>query len=248
MAGSGGFFRSVDDTIIWDSRSNPALGDLGPGENLSLNFRLTPLSYQSIVPGSEPTIKVKVKIIGERILASGAVEDIELSDERTLRLGTNLSLSPKVFRSQGNIENSGPIPPKVNQVTTYTVSWSLSNTFNTAQNVEVRAALPPYVEWTSVISPTTEDVIYNPVTKEVVWRVSQVVAGAGYKSAAKEVNFQISFLPSVSQVGTAPELMGGVFVTGTDRVTNTEVQASAPVVNTRWNGVDFKEGYDKVGQ
>lgn len=247
VAGSGGFFQSINDTIVWDKRSIEELSQLDPGSDVSMDFRLTPLSYQSVPSGSTPEIRVKVKVRGERILTSGAVENIESNDERLLRLATNLSLIPKLVRSQGLIENSGPIPPKADQSTTYTVVWTLSNTFNTANSVEIKATLPPYVQWTGLISPKSEDVIFNPTTQEVVWRLNQVVAGAGYKTSPREVMFQISFLPSVSQVNTTPDLLGSASVKGVDKVTNTAVQSSALPLNTRFSSdPTFKEGYDKV--
>lgn len=247
-AGSGGFFRSVDDTIVWDSRSNQNLGDLPPGESIGLNFRFTPLGYQSVPSGASPQINVKLRITGDRILSSGATEKIELTEEKVLRLATNVNLATKSVRSEGNIENSGPVPPKVNTPTTYTVVWSLSNTFNTAGSIEVVATLPPYVEWKDIVSPATEDVTYNPTSKSVVWRVPQLVAGAGYKSSPKQVSFQVSFLPSTSQINSAPEIVGGAVLNGTDRVTNTSITETGPAVTTKFNDSSFKDGYDKVGQ
>ncbi len=247
VAGTGGFFRSIDNTILWDKRSIGKLGSLGPGEDLSMNFRFTPQSYQSIPSGVAPEIKMKVKATAERILSSGAVENIESSEERIIKLATNLTLTPKIVRSLGQIGNSGPIPPKADKETTYTVVWSISNSFNTANNVEIKAVLPPYVKWTGVKSPTTEDIIFNPDANEVVWRVNQIVAGTGYKGAAKEVMFQISFLPSTSQVGTAPELIGPVSIKGVDKVTGTTVSGTAPTLTTNFSSdTTFKRDDDKV--
>jgi hypothetical protein len=248
-AGSGGFFRSVDDTILWDRRSIAALGELGPGEDIGMDFRFTPLSYQSIPSGASPEIKVRVRVAGERILSSGAVESIESIEEKTIKLATNLALNPRIVRGQGSIENSGPIPPKADTETTYTVIWNLSNTFNSANNIEVKAVLPQYVKWTNVKSPASEDITFNPTTNEVLWRVSQIAAGAGYKSAAKEVQFQISFLPSVSQINSTPELMGPVAIKGTDRVTNTPINSTAPALTTSFSSdSSFRSGDDKVVQ
>lgn len=247
VAGSGGFFRSIDNTILWDKRSISELGDLGPGEDVNMNFRLTPLSYQSIQNGSTPEIKMKVKVTGERILASGAVENIQSDEERTIKLATNFALNPKVVRSIGSLENSGLIPPKADKETTYTIVWSLSNSFNTGNNIEVKAVLPPYVRWTSQKSPSTEDIIFNPVNNEVVWRINQIAAGAGFKSPAKEVMFQVSFLPSVSQVGTAPEIVGVASIKGTDRVTGATITGTSPALTSSFaSDPTFKEGYDKV--
>ena len=247
LPSSGGFFRSIDNTILWDKRAIEGLDEIEPGEGLIMNFRFTPLSYQSMPSGALPEIKLKVKVTGERILSSGAVENIESVEERTIKLATNLTLAPKIVRSQGNIENSGPIPPQADKETTYTVVWPLSNTFNTANNVEVKATLPSYVKWTNIKNPTTEDIIFNPDTHEVIWRLNQIVAGAGYKSAAKEAQFQISFLPSVSQIGQAPELVGPVSIRGIDKATGVTISSSAPALTSFFSAdPTYKYGDEKV--
>lgn len=247
LPSSGGFFRSIDNTILWDKRAVEGLREMEPGEGLIMNFRFTPQSYQSMPSGALPEIKLKVKVTGERILSSGAVENIESIEERTIKLATNLTLAPKIVRSQGNIENSGPIPPKADKETTYTVVWSLSNTFNTANTVEVKAVLPSYVKWANIKIPATEDIIFNPDTHEVIWRLNQIVAGTGYKSAAKEVQFQISFLPSVSQIGQASELIGPVSIRGIDKVTGVTITSSAPALTSSFSSdPTYKYGDEKV--
>ncbi|HEY4516038.1 MAG TPA: hypothetical protein VJH67_02530 [Candidatus Paceibacterota bacterium] len=247
-AGNGGFFRSVDDTILWDARSLSELGSLAPGEDVDLNFRFNPIAYQSIPAGTLSQIKVKIKVVGERVLDSGEPEKIELTLEKIVRLGTELSLVPKVVRVEGNIENTGPIPPRVDQKTTYAIVWSLANTFNAATGVEVIATLPSYVEWTGAKSPGTEDIVFDPISHQVIWRVPQIVAGAGYKGPAKQVAFQVALLPSVSQVGTNPEIIGPVTVRAKDKITTIDIFSNASALTTRFTDSSFKEGYDKVVQ
>ena len=50
---------------------------------------------------------------GERILESGSVESVLATETRKITLGTDINLLVKMVRSIGNIENSGPVPPKL---------------------------------------------------------------------------------------------------------------------------------------
>ena len=56
-------------------------------------------------------------------------------------------------RSIGPFENMGPIPPKADNETTYTIIFSLSSPFNDINSVEVTGSLPSYIAWKNLTSP-----------------------------------------------------------------------------------------------
>jgi hypothetical protein len=163
-------------------------------------------------------------------------------------LSTNIYLGSKIYRSQGNIENYGPIPPKADTPTSYTVHWSLGNTFNQVSNVEVRAELPLYVKWKGLHSPTGEKISFNSVTNEVVWEVGSVLPDTG-SSSKREVYFQIELTPSINQVGSSPVLIEDARLTGIDKVTGLKLNTSASSLNTNFTGdSSFRMGDEKVSQ
>jgi hypothetical protein len=244
---NNGFFQSSNDTILWDKRSVSEFADMDPGFEKLLTFRLSPFVYANIKGGAKPEIEITVKAKGERILDSGSVEPVSTVETRKIILATDLSLSSKTTRSTGSLENSGPIPPKVDAPTTYTVVWSISNTFNQVSNVEVRATLPSYVKWTNLKNPQSEIFSFNQVTNEVVWNAGSVLPNAGYSSPKREINFQLEFLPSVSQIGQSPDLLGITSISGIDKVTGLKIELQVPPATTNFLGdPGFKQGDDKV--
>ncbi len=246
-AGQGGFFRSTDDTILWDSRSVAELSDLGPGSQSRLSFRLTPLQYSSVPRSQRPEILITVKARGERVLESGSVEQVSAIETRKVVLSTDIGVVSKTVRSEGNFENSGPIPPKANVPTTYTVVWSISNSFNQVGNVEVRATLPPYVKWTGLFSPNSEKFAFNPTTNEIVWNVGTILPNTGFGSSPKNLYFQVEITPSTSQIGTDPVIVGEATLIGTDRATNSQIGVSSLPATTNFsNDGTFRMGDDKV--
>lgn len=246
---SGGFFQSSNDTILWDKRSVAEFADMGPGSDQRLSFRLAPFTYSNIASGAKPEIEMVIKATGERILESGSVEQVSAMATRKITLATDISLSSKVVRSIGNIENSGPIPPKVDVPTTYTVVWGIKNSFNQVSNVEVRATLPAYVKWTNLHNPSSEIVSLNAVTNEIVWNAGSVLPNTGFGSPEKQVYFQLEFLPSSSQIGQVPTILGEASLSGIDKVTGLRVGLKAPSVTTSFaEDLSFKTGDDKVGQ
>jgi hypothetical protein len=104
------------------------------------------------------------------------------------------------------------------------VIWGISNSFNQVSGIEVRAGLPSYVKWTGVYSPGSENISYNQVTNEVVWKAGSVLSNTGASGIKKEVAFQLEFLPSVSQLGTSPVLITAPTLTGIDKSTSGQVR------------------------
>lgn len=246
-AGNQGFFQSANNTILWDKRSVPELSDMGPGFEKELSFSLSPLLYANVVKGSKPEINITIKTVGERILESGSVEQVTAVETRKIILASDVSLLSKTTRSLGNLENSGPIPPKAGTPTTYTVVWEISNSFNQLSNVEVRATLPSYVKWTNLKSPQNEIFSFNQVTNEVIWNVGSVLPNTGFSSSKKQIYFQLEFLPSLSQVGQNPTLLGEAKLSGTDKVTGLKIETKSGGVTTSFSGdSEFKSGDDKV--
>jgi hypothetical protein len=244
---NNGFFQSSNNTIFWDKRSVDGLADMGPGSEQRFSFRLSPLLYFNIAQGAKPEIEMTVTTKGERVLDSGSVEQVSASQTRKITLTTDLGLAAKSARSLGNLENSGPIPPKVNVPTTYTVIWSISNSFNQVSNAEVRATLPPYVKWKGLSNPQNENITLNEVTNEVVWNVGSILPNTGLTSPAKEVLFQLELLPSTSQIGQSPTILGEATFSGIDKAVGLRIDTKAPAVTTNFSGdPSFKAGNEIV--
>ena len=116
-------------------------------------------------------------------------------------------------------------------------------------NVEVKAILPPYVKWTNLKSPDSEAFSFDPTTNEVVWNVGSILPNTGFDSPPREIYFQLEFLPSVSQVGQTPSLLGEASLSGIDKVTGLQIETTAPAVTTNFSGdSSFKTGDEKVVQ
>ncbi|MDO8521542.1 MAG: hypothetical protein Q7S52_05500 [bacterium] len=233
-AENGGFYRSSDDTIFWDERGNDALAVLEAGESGSVAFSFQPLPP---VSGNQllvnPTITAEVTVRGNRISETGVPEEIKSVMVQNVRVSSDAQFASRAVYYVGPFVNSGPLPPKVEQETTYTVIWSIVNTSNTILNSEVRAVLPVYVKWYGSVSPSKENIIYNRNTNEIIWSPGEIPAGTGIGKPPREVAFQLVLLPSISQVKTAPALITGTTFTGTDAFTNAPLKQEKPDVTTK---------------
>jgi hypothetical protein len=108
-------------------------------------------------------------------------------------------------------------------VTTYTVTWTVTNPLNNLTGATVVATLPPYMKWLNNVSPDSEKVSYDSNTNQITWNVGNVSSGAGSISPAREVSFQVSILPSVSQIGSTPDLIEQATVSSIFQAVTTEL-------------------------
>ncbi len=228
-----GFYRSIDNTIVWDKRTNGELSEIGPGESGRFSFYMEPLGISARSSFVNPEVFIDVSAKGNRVSEENIPEEIASTISRTIKFYSDLMITPRSTYYTGPFVNSGPVPPAANQETTYTIVWTITNTMNDVANTRVVSTLPPYVRWMGVVSPASETVSYNPVGGEIVWDVGSVKSGTGIKVSPKEISFQVALMPSVSQIGLAPTLTGDVVVTGTDRFTSKALESVKPGVSTR---------------
>jgi hypothetical protein len=156
-------------------------------------------------------------------------------------------LATKALYYSGPFKNTGPIPPKAEEETTYTVVWTVSNTTNSISRAMVRATLPPWVKFAGSIFPGAEDLSYNASSKEITWNIGKIQKATGISSPGREVAFQIIFLPSLSQVNTQPVLINDAILTGFDDFANVNVRVNKNSLNTRLaNDPEFPESGSRV--
>jgi len=225
LVGDGGFYRSVDNTIIWDKSRNSSLGIIEPGEkgSVSFTFQSLPLVENSRLHQS-PNITIEASAGGKRISDVNVPEDITTSVAKKIKIESDLVLAPRAVYHTGPFKNSGPLPPQAEKETTYTIIWTATNSSNKISGAVAKTILPTYVKWLGVVSPENENVSFNEAGGEVVWNIGDIEKGTGFITGAREIVFQISLLPSVSHIGRVPFLTGDTTLTGNDTYTGTTIK------------------------
>ncbi len=245
VAPGEGLYVSADNEIVWNGITTPALGTIGAGESGSVTFTFTPRDFSTpLKPVTSPSLALNVNVSGKRISEANVPESVVSSAQRIVKVSSQLSLSSTITRPA---DATGPIPPKAERQTTYTVNWVVDNTANTATDAGVRALLPAYVKWIGKVTPGGEDVSYNSKSGEVVWRVGNVDSYTINRGHRRVVSFQIGFTPSVAQVGQAPLLVQDTTLTGQDDFTGAILTSTHPALSTNYSGdPTFKEGNERV--
>lgn len=246
-----GFYNSVSNNILWNKNNHGVFERIIPGQSGNVSFSFDTLDVEpSIIPRLENgTVDIEVIMRGTRFIESRPPETVSSSISRNVKMETGLSLDPKILYSIGPFANSGPLPPKAEQATTYTVTLTVSNTFNDVEEGLVTATLPLYVDWAGSVHPQGEEVTYNSSTRTVVWNLGNVQAGAGYILPTREASFKISFTPSLNQVGSTPVLLNQSSIVGTDTFTSTNVSSQKGSLTTRMTSDPaYRAGMERVAQ
>lgn len=233
-AGDGGFYRSLDNTITWDKNGLPSLAQINSGGGSSLFFGFSSVAYSSnlITTFKNAEMTVDVNVTGD-VKSDTLPSQVTSTFSKKIKIATELLLNTRLLYSTGPFKNSGPIPPKADNQTTYTVNWLVTNTFNDASGAVVKATLPPYVDWLGAHYPENEKISYNEDDRSITWEIGDVKYGAGFTSVSKEVSFQVGLTPSKNQVGGVPVVINEMTLTGKDNFTGKDVGVVRTALTTR---------------
>ena len=212
---SSGFYDSNNETVRWEVSNNSTFDRILPGGSRSLEFavhqgpELTTASFDMVV-----------NVYARRVAESSAQETLigtiraEAKYSSTVGVGSQASLV------------SGPVPPQVGEETVYNLSLGVSAGANDLANTIVETSLPLHVTWLD--SYETEGVVtYNSVSKKIQWASGDISSGQ-----RKDLSFQVSILPSTSQVGQVVTLLNRQQVRANDRFTNALLQDGDEAVTT----------------
>ena len=214
--------------INWNLISSLGVAELAPGGFGQVAFNFS--SLPNLTTSGE--IVLNLSLTG---IPAGATSQapITITERRVVRVSSEVNLSSKALRSSGPFFNTGPIPPKVGEASTYTAVLSLGNTRSDVVGGKVVARLGSGVTWVGASSFESEDISYDEASNTISWNVPNLVSGTGFSQPVREVAFQVSLTPTVLQAGTAPTLVSGIIFTGTDSLTNQALTVTNPPLTTR---------------
>jgi len=218
-----GDFTLGDSSIIWDWRKVRDLQLLSPQSEGKIEFWVKLKDEWEIKSADDKNPEIKTTVFLSQV-----------REEFVNKVNSKLVISQKGYFDDEIFGNSGPLPPKIGETTTYTIIWQVKNYYNEMKNVKVKATLPQNVNLTGKIFPEeqTDKITFDSQSREIVWNVGDLIVGQGILTPAPNIAFQISFVPEMNQQGQAPELISEARITGQDQWTGEILQATSPSINT----------------
>jgi len=208
-----------DNSVVFDWRKIPRLQYLNPVEEGKVDFFVK--LKDDLGDVREPVLINKV-FIGQA------------KAEFTTKISSKLEIVQKGYFQDEIFGNSGPLPPEVGKVTTYTIMWQVKNYYSDVNDVKVKAKIPQGVELTGRVFPDDEfpKFTFDSQSREIVWMVGDLKKGTGVTGPGPNISFQIKFLPSESQRGKTPILIEKAVITGEDIETGVVLRSSSKSINT----------------
>ncbi len=213
--GSGNFQRNAG-MILWDSTGVSQLRFLPTMEEGKIDFWI---KVKDDINIANPAVRAEVSLshITERI---------------TTKIKSKVLLTQKGYFNQGPFNNYGPQPPVVGSSTSYTVHWQIKNYQNELKDAKVRATLAPGTRLSGDIAPDGSRISFDPQSREVVWDIGNIPAGAGITESTPEVFFQIVFDPRMDQRESMVDIVSEAIMTAIDSWTDSSISANYREIRT----------------
>lgn len=229
-----GSFDSNASTITWDQTNHSALAMLNPGQSGEISFSIRIKDNLPVKSYNDKNFTVtSIAHIDSSNLPLALInQQVFDTVETTTKINSKLTISANGYFQDSLLPNSGPLPPKVGQTTTYTIYWQITNPSNDVDNVEVSAVLPSYVEWINKFKPTSSNFKYDSLNRKITWEVGKLPSATGILTPAKYVAFQIALTPSTTQINQVVELIKQSIIIGKDSFTGTDLKATDAVISS----------------
>jgi hypothetical protein len=218
---------------VWNNSTNPKLDSVAVGDTETVNFSFIPFGKKNdqIILNPESTFTLTIK--ANRNPENKVSDVIENSITKKIRLNSQITFKTWSEFNSKFFANSGPIPPKAEQKTSYTTVIELQNTTNILSGGVAKMKLPIYVQYEGVYAPQTERVTYDSVTREITWDVGTLAPKTGYTGGTtRQIALQVSIIPSVSQILTSPILLYDIFFEGKDMHTQSILTKTGEQITT----------------
>lgn len=228
-----GSFISKDKKIIWNPSSYKDFISIFPGKSGFVGFSLKikkDISLDNL--GKNNVLKIQASFKPGKPISGFEGSNISGEDEIEIPISSAIQFSQKGLYFETPIPNAGPLPPKVGQETTYTITWSLANPLNDIKNLVVKSTLPPYASFKEIFIPSSANVVFDKNTGVLEWRVGTFPAGTGFIKPALSLSFQIGIIPSITHISDSPQIISQAEVSGIDSFTEKVLSASQNEITT----------------
>jgi len=232
-----GFYSSLNQTINWEISGMPSLEQVNSGQ--SRNFKFTVKKPDTNLSNAE--FDVSVKVFARRVSESRASEEMIGTAIGTVRYSSVINLAREVAFKNNPFSDRGPVPPVANQSTSYTLTLEARAGVNEVTGGLLTTSLPQHVTW---LNKTQGEgtVEFNPVSKQLRWDVGSISA-----RGSKQIQFQVSLLPSVTHIGRTLTLLEPQDFRAVDSFTGANLQVRGERMTSELSGeLGFAEGNGRV--
>ena len=219
-------------TIVWNKTHLPALAEVKPGDGGEIRFSIKLNEYQSSYFGEKLEVSAYAQYgVGEQPGADNRSNII------ITRLNSDLSLQESIrYFDENNIPvGSGPLPPRVDEASSFRVYWTVRNNLHELSQAQVMFSLPTYVNWAGNDIVSAGNIYYDASRHAVIWSIGRLPVSVSQFDAA----FNISLVPSESDRNKILVLSPGAAVTAIDNETQAQLSKKSGPKTTKLEDDDI---------
>ena len=208
-----GFFDSLNNVITWSAAGSSFFGPFASWRIGQVEFSVSVKDNFLINDLTDKNFKISVRAELETLNVPPEFNLERLKIEKILnsKLNSKVVLKAKGYYNEttANIDNFGPIPPRVIRLLLIQFIGKLPIRLMIWKMCWITAVLPQGIGWQNVYTTLNQgtELEYNERTKQIVWKIDKMPAAVGSLIPAYELVFQITLQPSVTQIGTSPVLI-----------------------------------------
>lgn len=216
-----GAYSQARKSIIWKASDVPSLARVEPGQTgrLAFTVKTYPNPEQAVAGARNPVVRSIAKIDSPDIPSIVGVTKVVASNTLTVKLNTVLTSDLKAYYADALIPNTGPIPPLVDQETTYTLHLILANSSNEIKDSRMSILLPSGIRYTGQTNAPGEKLSFNERTNELSWDM-----GAFAPGRTRQIVFQVGATPDASLVNKEISLVSKMVFSGQDIFTEKDLR------------------------
>ncbi len=242
--GSG---ERTESGVVFSPTTLPALANIDPKKNIDVHIdvpiktiidpSLVGRSDIGFTVGASAVVGKTGGVVSGKTYA-GNVVSVELNSDLTA------SSAARYFSDENLAIGSGPLPPRVGEVTKLHVSWKLTNALHELSGLSFTAALPANIEWTGNARVSAGTIRFDGSTREVRWSVNRMPTSV----RSLEADFELSLTPTSSDVGHVLVLLKKTAFQAEDILTHAVLSRSLDDLTSNISGDPFGAGKGVVVQ
>jgi len=223
-------------TISWSKEEIPALAELASDAKGVIDFSLK-LKTQTEIDLSK---SYQVKSYVQYSVAGKSFSIDSQSNIIINKINSDLNLSEQVryFNDDNIAVGSGPLPPKVGQITSLKVYWAINNNLHELNDLRISVTLPANVAWDSKNRASVGSLDYDPQTNQVVWQIGRLPISV-YKADAE---FNIKIGPGEADRNKIMIILPGTNVSAVDSETNMQINKTLKAKSTKLEDDNMASG------
>jgi hypothetical protein len=224
-------------TIVWTKEEVSALAEIGVNKGGSIDFSVNVLPFSEGDLDKDFQIKAFAQYnIGS--LAGGEGSSTVPAADQDSRSNTIISLinSDMTFREElryfdeNNLPvGNGPLPPKVDEKTSFKVYWTLANNLHDLNEVGIETVLPEGVEWDDRNRTSVGTLVYDESQRKVIWQIGRLPITV-FRADAE---FNISFTPKDDDRNRIVVLLAGAKAKAVDAKTASVIEKTGQPKTTK---------------